>query len=87
MVQHSHLPTGGRAKEDIIGWLKKKTGSRAVEYKTMDDLTKLNGSNNVVVIGDSKMIILLSFLCLCTEKVSTLYNRLVDLSVYLHDNF
>ena len=87
MVQHSSLPTGDRAKEDIIGWLEKKTGSRAVEYKTMDDLTKLKESNNVAVIGDFKVIILLIFLYLCTEKVSTFHNRLVCPSVYLHDNF
>ena len=54
--------TGSRAKDDIIDWLKKKTGPPAVELKTMDDLTKLKESNNVVVIGAFKVIILLSFL-------------------------
>jgi protein disulfide-isomerase A1 len=43
--------TGGRAQDDIINWLKKKTGPAAAELKTVNDLTKLKEANDVVVIG------------------------------------
>ncbi|CAF1403034.1 unnamed protein product [Adineta ricciae] len=43
--------TGGRAEDDIINWLKKKTGPAAAELKTVDDLNKLKEANEVVVIG------------------------------------
>ena len=43
--------TGGRAQDDIINWLKKKTGPAAAELKTVDDLNKLKEASEVVVIG------------------------------------
>ncbi|CAF2821435.1 unnamed protein product [Rotaria sp. Silwood2] len=43
--------TGGRAQDDIVSWLKKKTGPVAEELKTVDDLNKLKQANDVVVIG------------------------------------
>ncbi|CAF4933582.1 unnamed protein product, partial [Rotaria sp. Silwood1] len=46
--------TGGRAPDDIISWLKKKTGPAAEELKTIDDLKKLKEANEVVVIGAFK---------------------------------
>lgn len=47
--------TGGRAQEDIVSWLKKKTGPAAEELKTVDDLKKLKEANDVVVIGAFKV--------------------------------
>ena len=46
--------TGGRTQDDIISWLKKKTGPAAEELKTVDDLNKLKEANDVVVIGAFK---------------------------------
>ncbi len=46
--------TGGRAQDDIISWLKKKTGPAADDLKTVDDLNKLKESSDVVVIGAFK---------------------------------
>lgn len=46
--------TGGRAQEDIVSWLKKKTGPPADEVKSVDDLNKLKKVNEVVVIGAFK---------------------------------
>lgn len=46
--------TGGRATEDIIGWLKKKTGPAADDLKTVDELNKLKDGNDVVVVGAFK---------------------------------
>jgi len=43
--------TGGRAQDDIVNWLKKKTGPAADELNTVDDLNKLKEANDVVVIG------------------------------------
>ncbi|CAF0884415.1 unnamed protein product [Rotaria sp. Silwood1] len=43
--------TGGRTQDDIVGWLKKKTGPAADELKTVDDLNKLKQASDVVVIG------------------------------------
>jgi protein disulfide-isomerase A1 len=47
--------TGGRAQDDIVNWLKKKTGPAAEELKTVDDLNKLKEANDVVVIGAFKV--------------------------------
>ena len=47
--------TGGRSQEDIVSWLKKKTGPAADELKTVDDLKKLKEANDVVVIGAFKV--------------------------------
>ncbi|CAF3775909.1 unnamed protein product [Rotaria sordida] len=46
--------TGGRARDDIISWLKKKTGPAADELKTVGDLRKLKEANEVVFIGAFK---------------------------------
>jgi protein disulfide-isomerase A1 len=46
--------TGGRAQDDIISWLKKKTGPAADELNTVDDLNKLKEASDVVVIGAFK---------------------------------
>jgi protein disulfide-isomerase A1 len=47
--------TGGRTQDDIVNWLKKKTGPAAEELKTVDDLNKLKEGNDVVVIGVFKV--------------------------------
>jgi protein disulfide-isomerase A1 len=43
--------TGGRAQDDIVSWLKKKTGPAAEDLKTVDDLNKFKESSDVVIIG------------------------------------
>lgn len=45
---------GGRTTDDILGWLKKKTGPPADDLKTVDELNKLKDSSDVVVIGAFK---------------------------------
>lgn len=47
--------TGGRTQDDIVNWLKKKTGPPADELKSVDDLNKLKKDNEVVVIGVFKV--------------------------------
>jgi protein disulfide-isomerase A1 len=47
--------TGGRSQDDIVGWLKKKTGPAAEDLKTVDDLNKLKEAGDVVVIGAFKV--------------------------------
>jgi len=46
--------TGGRAQDDIVSWLKKKTGPAAEDLKTVNDLNKLKEASDVVVIGAFK---------------------------------
>jgi protein disulfide-isomerase A1 len=46
--------SGGRSQDDIVSWLKKKTGPAAEELKTVDDLNKLKEASDVVVIGAFK---------------------------------
>ncbi|CAF1031322.1 unnamed protein product [Rotaria magnacalcarata] len=46
--------TGGRTQDDIVAWLKKKTGPAAEELKSVDDLNKLKQAGDVVVIGAFK---------------------------------
>ena len=53
--------TGGRSQDDIVSWLKKKTGPAADELKTVDELNKLKESDDVVVIGAFKVIYLVLF--------------------------
>ncbi|CAF4859240.1 unnamed protein product [Rotaria sp. Silwood1] len=53
--------TGGRSQNEIISWLKKKTGPPADELKTVDDLNKLKEAGDVVVIGAFKVILFFSF--------------------------
>jgi protein disulfide-isomerase A1 len=43
--------TGGRAQDDIVSWLRKKTGPAADELNTVDELNKLKEAGDVVVIG------------------------------------
>ena len=46
---------GGRTQDDIVSWLKKKTGPAAEELKSVSDLNKLKESGDVVVIGAFKV--------------------------------
>ena len=46
---------GGRTQDEIISWLKKKTGPAADEIKTVEELNKLKDGNDVVVIGAFKV--------------------------------
>ncbi len=48
--------TGGRSQDEIINWLKKKTGPPADELKTVNELDKFKESDEVVVIGAFKVI-------------------------------
>lgn len=43
--------TGGRTQDDLLSWLKKKTGPAADQLNTVDDLNKLKKAGDVVVIG------------------------------------
>lgn len=45
---------GGRTQDDIVSWLKKKTGPAAEEVKSVSDLNKFKESGEVVVIGAFK---------------------------------
>ena len=42
---------GGRTADEIVSWLKKKSGPAAVTLTTVDELTKIKGENEVVVVG------------------------------------
>lgn len=42
---------GGRTEKDIINWLKKKTGPAYTIISTVAELTKLQSSNDAVVVG------------------------------------
>ena len=46
---------GGRSQDDIVSWLKKKTGPPADDLKTVDDLNKFKSNGDVVVIGAFKV--------------------------------
>ncbi|CAF0731494.1 unnamed protein product [Didymodactylos carnosus] len=46
--------TGGRTADDIVNWLKKKTGPAAPELNTLEELKTLKEGNQVVVIGAFK---------------------------------
>lgn len=45
---------GGRTQDDIVSWLKKKTGPAAEELKSVSDLNKFKENGDVVVIGAFK---------------------------------
>jgi protein disulfide-isomerase A1 len=45
---------GGRKQDEIISWLKKKTGPAAKDLTTVDQLNALKDSDDVVVIGAFK---------------------------------
>jgi len=53
--------TGNRGQNDIVRWLKKRTGSAAAELTTVDELNTLKESDEVVVIGVFKVIYLVLF--------------------------
>lgn len=42
---------GGRDKDSIIAWLKKKTGPAAKELKTAEEIKEFQESSEVVVVG------------------------------------
>jgi protein disulfide-isomerase A1 len=42
---------GGRTADEIVAWLKKKSGPAAVTFTTSDELKKLKADNEVVVVG------------------------------------
>jgi protein disulfide-isomerase A1 len=46
---------GGRSQEEIVSWLKKKTGPPAEELKTVDELNTFKESDDVVIIGAFKV--------------------------------
>ena len=43
--------SGGRTADEIVNWLKKKSGPAAVTLETEDDLLKVQEANDVVVVG------------------------------------
>lgn len=43
--------SGGRQADDIVTWLKKKTGPPAVEITSAEQAKELIGANNVLVFG------------------------------------
>ncbi|KAI5637142.1 thioredoxin domain-containing protein [Phthorimaea operculella] len=43
--------TGGRQADDIVAWLKKKTGPPAVEVSSLEQAKELTAANNVIVFG------------------------------------
>lgn len=45
---------GGRSQDDIVNWLKKKTGPPATDLKTVDDLNKFKADVDVAVVGAFK---------------------------------
>jgi len=42
---------GGRTSDDIVAWLKKKTGPPTVPLATSDEFTKFKDNNDVAVVG------------------------------------
>ncbi|CAF0768033.1 unnamed protein product [Brachionus calyciflorus] len=42
---------GGRTSDEIIQWLKKKSGPASVTVNTVEELKKLQGENEVLVVG------------------------------------
>lgn len=42
---------GGRQADDIVAWLKKKTGPPAVEITSAEQAKKISSTNNVAVFG------------------------------------
>lgn len=45
------FPTGGRQADDIVAWLKKKTGPPAVEIASAEQAKELIAANTVIVFG------------------------------------
>lgn len=50
-ISNWHILTGGRQADDIISWLKKKTGPPALEVTSADQAKELIGANKVIVFG------------------------------------
>jgi len=46
--------SGGRSQDDIVNWLKKKTGPPAEDLTSVDQLNKLKEANQVVLVGAFK---------------------------------
>lgn len=46
---------GGRKAEDIVSWLKKKTGPPAKDLQSVDDAKKFVEANNVAIVGFFKV--------------------------------
>ncbi len=42
---------GGRTSDEIVQWLKKKSGPAAVTLTTVEELTKFQNDNEVAVLG------------------------------------
>lgn len=49
------IVTGGRTSNEIVNWLKKKTGPPAKAIESVDDAKSLIAENEVVVIGFFKV--------------------------------
>jgi protein disulfide-isomerase A1 len=66
---------GGRTSDEIIQWLKKKSGPAAVTLNTVDELNKFKDSNEVVVVGlfdnlDNKNVQLFNSIAKTVDSVS-----------------
>jgi len=62
---------GGRSSEDILKWLKKKTGPPAKTLTTADEATEFKSSANVVVVGlfsDAESVAAKAFLEVAAEN-------------------
>lgn len=49
---------GGRSSDEIIQWIKKKSGPAALPVASSDDLKKFQADNEVAVLGLFKVVIL-----------------------------
>lgn len=51
LVKNVIFPTGGRQADDIVAWLKKKTGPPAIVVTSAAQAKELISANNVVIFG------------------------------------
>lgn len=58
---HNLSPTGGRTADEIVNWLKKKTGPPATTLETVDAAKDMIEKSDVVVIGFFKVAYLFVF--------------------------